>query len=65
VQLIQRKKTTMGIDGHKGVVVDVLKIPVYDPYAVKAQTIKTAFETACMLLRIDDIVSGASKKRDD
>lgn len=29
---------------------------------MKAQTFKTAIEAACMLLRIDDIVSGIKKK---
>lgn len=35
---------------------------VWEPYAVKSQTIKTAIETASMLLRIDEIVSGTHKK---
>lgn len=35
---------------------------MWEPYQVKAQTIKTAVESAQMLLRIDDIVSGLSKK---
>lgn len=30
---------------------------------MKAQTFKTAIEAACMLLRIDDVVSGGSIKR--
>lgn len=30
---------------------------------MKAQTFKTAIESACMLLRIDDIVSGIKKKQ--
>ena len=30
---------------------------------MKAQTIKTSIEAACMLLRIDDIVSGMKKKQ--
>ena len=48
----------MGIDGINGAVVDVNEIGVLDPLAVKMQTIKTAIESACMLLRIDDVVSG-------
>ena len=36
---------------------------IWEPYAVKVQTIKTAIEAACMLLRIDDIVSGIKKKQ--
>ena len=30
---------------------------------VKSQTIKSAIESACLLLRVDDIVSGMSKKK--
>lgn len=30
---------------------------------MKQQTFKTAIEAACMLLRIDDIVSGIKKKQ--
>jgi T-complex protein 1 subunit gamma len=36
---------------------------VWEPQAVKAQTIKTAIESACLLLRVDDIVSGVSRKQ--
>jgi T-complex protein 1 subunit gamma len=36
---------------------------VWEPIAVKQQTIKTAIESACLLLRVDDIVSGVSKNR--
>jgi len=49
-----------GIDGNKGEIVDMTEIKVYEPYIVKAQTFKTALESACMLLRIDDIVSGTA-----
>jgi T-complex protein 1 subunit gamma len=35
---------------------------IWDPAAVKLQTYKTAIESACMLLRIDDIVSGIQKQ---
>jgi T-complex protein 1 subunit gamma len=35
---------------------------IWEPLAVKEQTIKTAIESATMLLRIDDIVSGMSKR---
>jgi len=53
---------TFGIDGHTGAVVDMKQLGIWEPYAVKVQTIKTAVESAAMLLRIDDIVSGLSKK---
>lgn len=53
-----------GIDGMKGVAVDVRELKVWEPLVVKTQTMKTAVEAAGMLLRIDDIVSGLSKKKD-
>ncbi|KAK9765154.1 T-complex protein 1 subunit gamma [Basidiobolus ranarum] len=52
-----------GIDGHAGKIVDMLEYGVWEPNAVKVQTIKTAIESACLLLRVDDIVSGVSKKQ--
>lgn len=36
---------------------------IMDTFAVKQQTLKTAVEAAAMLLRIDDIISGISKKK--
>jgi len=54
---------TSGIDGNKGVVVDMKDLGVWEPYAVKVQTFKTAIESAALLLRIDDIVSGITKKQ--
>jgi len=36
---------------------------VWDPISVKLQTFKTSIEAACMLLRIDDIVSGIKRDR--
>ena len=39
------------------------EVGIWEPLAVKAQTFKTAIETSCMLLRIDDVVSGIQKDR--
>merc|ERR1719486_1146130 len=50
-----------GIDGEKGVLADMAALGVWEPVAVKQQTIKTAVESASMLLRIDEIVSGTHK----
>jgi T-complex protein 1 subunit gamma len=47
-----------GIDGKTGKVADMTVVDVWDPCMVKLQTYKTAIESACMILRIDDIVSG-------
>merc|ERR1719217_1406401 len=52
---------TWGIDGEKGVMADMEELGVWEPVAVKQQTIKTAVESASMLLRIDEIVSGTHK----
>jgi len=52
-----------GIDGIEGKLADMPTIGVLDPLEVKLQTIKTAIESACMLLRIDDIVSGMAEKK--
>ena len=53
---------TVGVDGTSGKVVDMSELGVWDPYAVRLQTINTAVECACLLLRIDDILSGLKKK---
>lgn len=36
---------------------------IWEPFAVKSQTLKTAVESACLLLRVDDIVSGVTRGR--
>jgi len=54
---------TWGVDGEKGVLADMAELGVWEPLLVKQQTIKTAVESASMLLRIDEIVSGTHKKQ--
>ncbi len=53
--------TSWGIDGRAGEIVDMKTYGIWEPFAVKAQTFKTAVETATLLLRIDAIVSGMKK----
>lgn len=53
---------TWGIDGLTGELVEQTKNDLWEPLAVKLQIYKTAVETAILLLRIDDIVSGSKKK---
>ncbi|KAF0309427.1 T-complex protein 1 subunit gamma [Amphibalanus amphitrite] len=55
---------TWGVNGETGELVDMKELKVWEPLAVKLQTVKTAVETAILLLRIDDIVSGLKKKGD-
>ncbi|XP_049300821.1 T-complex protein 1 subunit gamma [Anopheles funestus] len=56
---------TWGIDGETGQLVDMKEKNIWEPLSVKLQVYKTAVETAILLLRIDDIVSGSKKKSDD
>jgi len=53
---------TWGIDGNKGKLADMVELGVWEPFAVKSQTIKTAIESATLLLRIDDIVAAVTNK---
>jgi len=39
-------------------------VNVWEPVAVKDQVIKTAIEASCLLLRIDDVVSGVKKRKE-
>lgn len=52
--------SSWGIDGDKGTLADMQTLGIWEPQAVKTQSIKTAIESACLLLRVDDIV--AAKK---
>lgn len=56
-------KCYVGVNGITGELVDMNELGIWEPYSVKVQTIKTAIENACMILRIDDIVSGSKKSR--
>ncbi|XP_064104485.1 T-complex protein 1 subunit gamma-like [Macrobrachium nipponense] len=51
-----------GVNGETGELADMRTLRIWDPLAVKIQVYKTAVETAVLLLRIDDIVSGCKKK---
>ena len=55
--------TSWGVNGCSGEMADMYDLGIWEPYCVKAQTIKTAVESACLILRIDDVVSGTRKKK--
>jgi len=55
---------TWGIDGNTGKVSNVVELGIWDTFVVKEQALKTALEASCMLLRIDDILSGIAKKKE-
>jgi T-complex protein 1 subunit gamma len=54
--------TTWGVNGETGEAIDMHKLHIWEPFCVKTQTLKTAIESACLILRIDDVVSGVRKK---
>lgn len=54
---------TFGIDGENGKVVDMNEYGIWEPEVIKQQSIKTAVESACLLLRVDDIVSGVRQQQ--
>jgi len=56
-------QTSFGIDGDRGVVVDMKEYGVWEPQEVKVQSIKTAVESACLLLRVDDICAAKQAKQ--
>lgn len=53
--------SSWGINGETGAIADMKQLGIWDCFSVKAQVYKTAVETAMLLLRIDDIVSGTKK----
>ena len=55
--------SSWGVDGTTGAAADMHKLGIWEPYCVKTQTLKTAVESACLILRIDDVVSGTRKKK--
>ncbi|KAF1809789.1 putative t-complex protein 1 gamma subunit [Eremomyces bilateralis CBS 781.70] len=55
--------SSWGVDGDKGIIADMKEYGVWEPQAVKMQSIKTAVESACLLLRVDDIVAAKSAKQ--
>lgn len=54
-----------GVEGKEGTLAKMTDTQVYEPFVVKNQTIKTAIESACMIFRIDDIVSGVASREQE
>ena len=46
-----------GINAKEGKIGDMYSLDIVEPLVVKEQIIKSATETACMILRIDDVIS--------
>jgi archaeal chaperonin len=51
-----------GVDVLGGKIRDMRELEVYEPLAVKKQTIKSAAEAATMILRIDDVIASGKMK---
>jgi thermosome len=52
----------MGVDVFTGKIVNMHKKGVIEPLSVKEQAVKSAVESASMILRIDDVISGGKTK---
>ena len=50
-----------GVDGDTGKVVSMKEYGLMESAAVKVQIIKTAIESACLILRVDDILSARKR----
>ena len=50
-------KWNIGVDVRNLVVTDMFKQNVLEPLVVKEQIIKSATEAACMILRVDDVIT--------
>ena len=51
-----------GVDVFGGKIEDMRALEVYEPLAVKKQTIKSAAEAATMILRVDDVIASGRMK---
>ena len=51
-----------GVDVFEGKIKDMRELGVYEPLAVKKQTIKSATEAATMILRVDDVIASGRTK---
>lgn len=55
-------KVRFGVDVLESKVADLASKDVYEPLLVKEQIIKSATETACMILRIDNVIAASKSK---
>jgi len=56
------KGCSMGVDVFTGKVANLQKKGVIEPLSVKEQAVKSATESASMILRIDDVISATKPK---
>jgi thermosome len=58
----EKGETWAGIEVNSGKVQDMTKAGVFEPLAVKKQIIKSAYEAASMILKIDDVIASGKSK---
>merc|ERR1712008_102304 len=61
--LHKQNKTTMGLDMKEGCVGDMGRLGITESLSVKRQVLVSASEAAEMILRVDDIIKAAPRKR--
>jgi len=57
-------KATLGVDVIGGKVSDMWSLGVIEPVKVKQHAIRSSFEAASMILRIDDVIAATKKKEE-
>jgi thermosome len=55
-------ETWAGIEAREGKVKDMSRMGVFEPLTVKKQIIKSAYEAASMILKIDDVIASGKMK---
>ncbi|GIQ84318.1 T-complex protein 1, gamma subunit [Kipferlia bialata] len=52
----------MGVNGVTGQLCDTWEAGIWDPLSTKVQIVKSAIDSACMILRCDDLIKARAKK---
>jgi thermosome len=58
----EKREKWAGVDVFEGKIKDMRELEVYEPLAVKKQTVKSAAEAATMILRVDDVIASGRIK---
>ena len=58
-------KTNMGLDMYQGKIGDMVQLGVTESLKLKRQVLISAAEAAEMIIRVDDIIRCAPRKRDE
>ncbi len=58
----EKGKKTAGLDVNTGDVIDMQKAGVIEPLRLKTHAVKSATESATMILRIDDVIAASTPK---